>query len=196
MADALSRQGQSFLGGLTNQSLPGSAQAGFMGPGFAQEQINALGANLNRNLNLGLNSIQNRFGLAGTMGSRAGATAGTALGDTQLAFGSGVASILQGDRLARQQAAQGVDQYNLGGGALSNQANLGGLSALPGLFNLGMAGYQNAWSPLGNYQAAVGGPIILGQGSSSNSTGILNSVGGFMNNSGLNFSSPFGGLFS
>ena len=183
---------QNRLGGQGQQFLNTLGQAGstldpFTSGGFADEQIDSLTDILNRNLQFNLGQINQNAALSNTFGGgRQGLAQGTAIGDTQLALAAGASDILQGNRAMNQQAA-GLQ------GQLMNQGALGGLTQLPGQFNLSTAGFQQAFQPLVNTANIIGGPTILGQGTSGSGPGFLGGLGQFMGNSGLNFSTT--GIF-
>lgn len=169
LAEQLSGQGQQLLSGLGQGA--GQQLNQFISPdsGFADQQIGALGQLLQRNLSQSLGQVsQQAVGSGGFGGSRQGLAQGTAIGDTQLAFGAGAADILQGDVQRRQAAA--TSQAGLQAGSA-----LGGLESLQGLFNLGLSGFGAQFAPLQAAAGIIGGPIIEGQ---SQSTGSGTSSGG------------------
>jgi len=121
----------------------------------AQAGAGLLGADLSRR--------QGAAGLAGQLQSQGGAAAlsGT-IADNQ-----------------RRQAGQ------TGLLGLQTQGNLGGLSSLGDLFNLGLAPFQSQFAPLLAANSIIGPPTVLGQGGQSSSSGS----GGLLQ--GINFGFGF-----
>lgn len=159
----LAAQGGQFGGqlaqGLTGAGLGLLGQAA--GPGAANAQIGALQGLLQQNQELGLNQIQSRFGQAGSIGSRAGVEGGQLLEGSQRALALGSGQIM----------------------GQTQQAQLGAASQLPGLFNLGISGFQGAAGPLQALAQILGDPTILNQAqsqSTSSATSSGSSSGGIL----------------
>lgn len=181
LSQQLGQSGQNFLGSLAGVG------AGIPGIGMqaAQAQQRALQQGLGQNLEFGLNQIQNRFGQAGSTGSRAGLAGETLLGQNQLALAQGTADIF------RNQGG-----LSLGAGGLQNQAAGIGLSSLGGLLGLGLGGFGAAFQPF-EQAAGIAPPIVLGQGGSQTQSssrgigGLLSGVGGLAGGLG-----SFGGFLN
>lgn len=156
-------------------------------PGAQMEgQLSALDAAIQRNLGSTLGTLGQSASLAGQSGGdREAFFARQAAGDATRAFASGasdlmaqdlasrrglagVAAQMQGQQNAQQlAAAQAMMQGGLQGQAQQQNAALGGIGALSGLFNLGMSPFQAAFSPLLNFGQLVGAPTVLSQQQSS-----------------------------
>lgn len=177
LSQQLGQQGQGFMQGLGQGA--GQQLNPFINNSMVAPQIGALGGLLNRNLQQGLAGITDQGIAAGGIGSaRSGMAAGQALGDTQLAYGSGVADILGQDVLRRQSAA---------GQQAGIQASsaLGGLSQLGGLYNLGMQPFQSQWLPGLMQSQITGSPTVLGGGGTSTQQGgIIPGIGSLMGGAG------------
>ncbi|GAG20947.1 unnamed protein product, partial [marine sediment metagenome] len=163
-------QGQQFLGGLQNA---GNQLNQFMGPGFMQQQIGALGQATQQNFGDLLGQIGGGASMSGGFGgTRQGVAEGVGLSRANTSFQQGVGNIMQQDLGRRQNAA-------LGQAGIQNQANMGGIQGANSLFNLGMAPFQSQFAPLTNFANLVGQPTVLGGGGVDFQTpGIL---GGFGN---------------
>lgn len=155
-------QGRGFLSQLggAGQGIPG------IGMQAAQAQQQALTQGLQQNLDFGLNQIQNRFGSAGSVGSRAGLAGQTLLGQNQQALAQGTADIFG------QQGA-----LNLGAGQLGAQSAQAGLGSLGSLFNLGLSPFSAQFQPFQQAAGVIGNPIVLGQGGSSSQSTAPNIFG-------------------
>lgn len=96
----------------------------------------------------------NAIQAGGFGGSRQGVAQGQAAGQLGQAFTEGL-----GDITARANAQ-----------ALGAQGQ--GTASLPGLFDMGMAGFNNQWSPLQQFAGLLGGPQVLtqSQGTSESSS--------------------------
>lgn len=169
MADQLTERGNMLIGRLGQA---GQALNPFIDESQVMPQLDVLNQQLGRQFELGLNRIQNRFGLAGTTGSRAGVAGGEALEGFNRNLSLGIADILNNDRGMRQQAATDFSRFNLLG-------NTSALNALPGQFGLSQAGYQSQYAGLNNLANLLGSPTVLSSSSGYNSTGILNAAGNF-----------------
>jgi len=185
-ANQLSAQGQGFLNTLQGGGGhfgPGNQLNQFTGPGNVNQQVESLTDILNRNLSFNLQNIGQQSALGNTFGGgRQGVTAGTAIGDTQLALGQGVSDIFRNDRQQQLQAATSQFQGGLFAGQQNQQANLqgalGGLSQLGGQFDLRQSGFQNVFQPGINTAGILGNPISLqGQGSRP---GLISALGSFI----------------
>jgi hypothetical protein len=182
LSQGLGAQGQGFISGLQQA---GQGVSPFLGQGPVQQQIQGLGGALsaltNRQADIGLNQIQNRFGQAGSIGSRANLAGGSLLGDLniglQSAFGQGVSNILGAD--AQRQTGAAIAQ-----GGLQNQAAGIGLGSLGSLFDLGISPFAAGFQPLQQAAQIIGPPTVLDQGARSFSTA-----------SGTSSGSQSGGLF-
>jgi hypothetical protein len=73
------------------------------------------------------------------------------------------------------QLGLGQQGQQLQGQLGAGQLGLGGLNALQGQFNLGLSPFQAQFQPLQNLAGIIGGPTVLGQGTSQSSA----SSGGF-----------------
>ena len=137
-AGQLSAAGQNFLGGTQALADPRSQIA-------AQEASLASGlGNLFQNqLNPAISS--NAINAGGFGGSRQGVAQGQAIGQLGQAYTEGLGDITA---RANQQALGAQGQ---------------GIASLGSLFDMGMAGYNNAWNPLQQYQSLLGAPTVLTQ---------------------------------
>jgi len=156
--DMLRRAG----GGLLNPNSTGQnlasglagAQAGLIGqsvgPQATQAQLGSLFSLINQQQERGLNSIQNRFGFAGSTGSRAGLAGQDLVGNLGIPFAQGIAGIL----------------------GQQSQLGLQGASQLPGIFG-------TQFAPTALAQSLIGAPTILQQQQSQGTrTGTESSSGG------------------
>ena len=188
-------QGQAGIDALTAQSQgtglgQGQLQriAGGNDPAV-QAQIDALGGDLARQFGQLLPGIETQAIGGGQLGGgRQGVAQGLLGQATQDAFGRGAADIRFQD-LARQfgaastlqqgqtqaggalgqlggQQALGTAGLNQAGLLGQGQLGLGGLGQLQGLFNLGFSPFEAEFTPLQNLAQIIGGPTILGEGSS------------------------------
>jgi len=157
-------QGNQFLGTLGQA---GQQLSPFIGEGYGQQQITGLQNLLNRNLSENLlPQISQSANAAGQLGgSRQGVAQGIAMRGTQEALYNGAGGFLQQD-LARRQAAAGQQA------GIQSGAALGGISALPGVMNLGL-------SPYAALAGIIGPPTVLGQGQQQSTGGILPGLGSF-----------------
>jgi hypothetical protein len=90
----------------------------------------------------------------------------------------GAASQLQGGQIQAGgalgqlggQQALGTAGLNQAGQLGAGQLGLGGLQSLQGQFNLGFSPFEAEFTPLQNLAQIIGGPTILGEGSSFGKT--------------------------
>jgi len=188
-------QGQAGIDALTAQSQGrglGQGQLQRIASGSdpaVQGQIDALGSDLARQFSQLLPGITNQAVGGGQLGGgRQGVAQGLLGQATQDAFGQGAADIRFQDLQRQFGAASTLQQgQQAAGGALGqlggqqelataglNQAGLlgqgqlglGGLQSLQGLFNLGFSPFEAEFSPLQNLNQIIGGPTVLGSGTS------------------------------
>ena len=154
-----------------------------------QQQIGQLGQDINRQFEQQLSGISLEAIGGGQLGGGRQGVAQGLLGQSALDAFSRGATELRGQDIGRQlQAAQAFGQQQQGAaGALGqlggqqalgtaglNQAGLlgqgqlglGGLQQLQGQFNLGFSPFEAQFTPLQNLAQIIGGPTVLGQGSS------------------------------
>lgn len=138
LSDQLSGLGQGFLGQMQGLSDP-SAQIA------AQEKSlsTGLGNLFSQQINPAISS--QAIGAGGFGGSRQGVAQGQAIGQLGQAYTEGLGDITA---RANNQALQAQGM---------------GIGSLPGMFDLGMAGYNSQWSPLQQYAGLLGGPTVLTQ---------------------------------
>ena len=150
-------------------------QQGGINPNL-EAHYNAANSAANRNLQRNiLPGIESSAQMAGQFGSsRQGIAEGIALSDanqqsTDLAANM-YGQAYDADQGRRLSAGQNYIQSSLG--AQGQAATQGGnsISGAGNLYNLGMDPYSRAWEPLQNYSNIIGGPAILGSGSSSGSS--------------------------
>ena len=164
----------SAIGGLLNFGGPGGAAEQLLGPNPALGgQIDALQSAIQQNLAATAGTIGGQATLqGGTGGSRQALATGLAGQEAQRQFAGGAANLLSQDFAARQALAPqlvGLQQQALGAagqlglGSASNQINAAGqgLGQLSNLFNLGLAPFQAAFSPLLNLAQILGPPTVL-----------------------------------
>ncbi len=143
-------QGQEFLAASATQANP-----------YLGGAIDALGADLSRNLSETiLPSIRSGGSAAGAPGgSRAGIAEGLAAQEAQRTFGQ-QASLLRAQDLTRQQqAAQALTQSQLQGAA-------GALQGTGALYNLGFSPTLASFLPLQIQSQLLGNPTVLGRSDS------------------------------
>ena len=217
----LSTQGQGFLGQLqqgaggqlgSQQLQAQAAQQAIAGQGpgadfltqrltsenpFLNQAIQSLGQDIGQQFQEqvlpGIRGSAVQVGALG--GGRAQIAEGLAAQRSQQTFGSLAAGLRQQDLAQQQQAAFGLQQGALQGGALAGQgaAQQGqfaqaGLGSLGGLFNLGLAPFGAQFQPLQQLSGLVGQPTVLSQQQQrSQSQGTGSSSG---------FNVGFGSLFT
>ena len=154
-----------------------------------QGQIDALGSDLARQFSQLLPGIESQAIGGGQLGGgRQGVAQGLLGQATQDAFGQGAADIRFQDLQRQFGAASTLQQgQTQAGGALgqlggqqelataglnqagqlgAGQLGLGGLQSLQGLFNLGFSPFEAEFTPLQNLAQIIGGPTVLGSGTS------------------------------
>ncbi len=186
--DALSQlsQGQGLGQGQLQRIAGGNDPA-------VQGQIDALGSDLARQFSQLLPGIESEAIGGGQLGGgRQGVAQGLLGQATQDAFGQGAADIRFQDLQRQFGAASTLQQgQTQAGGALgqlggqqalataglnqagqlgSGQLGLGGLQSLQGLFNLGFSPFEAEFTPLQNLAQIIGGPTVLGEGTSFGKT--------------------------
>lgn len=189
---------ESAISGLLNFGQPGNATEALLGPNPALGgQIDALSAAIQQNLAATSGTIGGQATLqGGTGGSRQALATGLAGQEAERQFGQGATQLFAQDFAARQQLAPQLlaqQQAALGaagglgiaGQQAQTQAAGIGLDSLSNLFNLGLAPFQSAFSPLLNLAAIIGPPTVLStqqatgqQDSSAFQLGFLNLGGG------------------
>ncbi len=164
---------------------------------FLNQQIQALGQDIGQQFREqvlpGIRGSAVQVGALG--GGRAQIAEGLAAQRSQQTFGSLAAGLRQQDLAQQQQAAFGLQQGALQGGALAGQgvAQQGqfaeaGLGNLGGLFNLGLAPFGAQFQPLQAFGGLLGGPTVLNQATArSTSQGTSGSS---------SFNLGFGSLFT
>lgn len=129
--------------------------------GLVNQQIGQLQADLSRSFQQevlpGIRRDATAVGALG--GSRQGVAEGIAGQGFADAFSRGVTDIMGAD------AQRGL-QAGISGGGLLAQGLLGGLSAMPGLFQTGLGQFTGGFAPLGAFNQIVGGPTVLDRSSS------------------------------
>lgn len=165
--------GQSGLGQLTsNPFLSGLQQQAGGNPELVAQQLGALESGLT---DFWTNTLQPGIGRdyqsAGAFGGSRQAVAET-LGAGQIAN-----AYTQGASNIYTQDAQRALQAATAGGGLLAQGILGGMSALPSMFDVGMGQFTGGFAPLDAYMNIIGSPTVLGSSKRSS----FNINGGFEN---------------
>ena len=192
-------QGQAGIDALTAQSQGqglGQGQLRQIASGndpAVQQQIDLLGGDIARQFEQLLPGIESQAIGGGQLGGgRQGVAQGLGLQASQDAFARGAGDIrfqdlnrqfgAAGALSQGQQAAGGAlgqlgGQQELGAAGLNQagelgagQLGLGGLQSLQGQFNLGFSPFEAEFTPLQNLAQIIGGPTILGSGSSFGKT--------------------------
>ena len=132
----LQQAGGGFLENLQGLGDP-SAQIAAQSQGLQQGLGDLFANEINPALRTGA------IGAGGLGGSRLGVAQGAAAGQLGDAYTQGLGDIYAN---ANQQAMG---------------ASLGGMAALPGLYDLGMNQYQAAWAPYAQASSIIGGPTVL-----------------------------------
>lgn len=163
LAGGLLREGRGFLSELgSNQFLKDLQTQSGGNPALVQRQVGQLGQDLGNffqeQILPGIQSDAINVGALG--GSRQGVAEGLAAQGLGRSFASGVTDIYG------QDAERGLAASTAGAGLL-NQANLGGLSSLEGLYSLGLSPFASAFQPLLLQNSIVGAPTVLGSGKST-----------------------------
>ncbi len=188
-------QGQAGINALTQQaqgtdfaSTQLQRQAAGQNPAL-QAQIGQLGQDITRQFEQQLTGISTQAIGGGQLGGGRQGVAQGLLGQGAIDAFSRGATELRGQDIGRQlTAAQAFGQQQQGaagalgqlggqqalGAAGLNQAGLlgqgqlglGGLSQLQGQFNLGFSPFEAQFTPLQNLAQIIGGPTVLGQGTS------------------------------
>ena len=155
--------GNQFLGGLMgNPFLAGLAQQAGGNQGLIDRQVNQLGADIGQQFNQQiLPGISRQYqGIGGLGGSRMGVSQGIAAQGAADALSRGITDIYTADSMRSLQAGST-------GAGIFSQGLLGGLAAMPGLFDLGMAQFTGGLAPLLAYNQIVGPPTVLDKSKSS-----------------------------
>jgi hypothetical protein len=155
-------------------------------------QIGQLGQDLSKFFSQSLMpGIQGEAVAVNAMGNpRQGIAQGLAAQGVTDAFGRGVTDLRTADyqnQLGAAQAltqsqgmgAQGLSNLGLGSMGLGQQGYGQGMASLSGLYGLGMSPFSAQWSPLQNLAGIIGGPTVLGQSQSTNSSSSWNAEGSF-----------------
>lgn len=187
-------QGQQFLNSLSaGVSGGGSRDLGLSVPALNQDavqgSIDAVGKDIAQQLQrqmFGAGGIQTGYSQTGGLGGgREGVERGLAQEGALTQFAQAAAGMRDADTARRQQLqtqlAMKQGELGLGYGQLAQQGALGGLNALGGLMNLGMAGYGAQFAPLMALSQIVGAPTTLDYATGyerSKSTGTTQSKGG------------------
>ena len=150
-AGELYGQGQQFLGGLQNNPyLQGELSAGGQAQlGAANENIATMGER-----------AMHMMGQTGVQAGQYGQSRGMA--------GRGV--IGEGMIQASNQASANAYNTDMARGGLFAQGQMGGLNALSGLQGIGQQGAMAPWMPAQMQAGLVGGPVTVGDSSSSASS--------------------------
>lgn len=174
------------ISGLLNFGGPGGPAEQLLGPSPGLPgQISSLSAAIQQNLAATTGTIAGQSSLVagGQGGSRQALATGLAGQEAERQFGAGASQLFAEDFARRQQLAPqllGLQQQaltsagGLGIGALAErtQAAGTGLGSLSQLFNLGLAPFQSAFSPLLNLAQIIGPATVL---QTSQSTGRTDS---------------------
>ena len=157
-----------------------------------QQQIGQLGSDINRQFQQQLTGITSEAIGGGQLGGGRQGVAQGLLGQSALDAFSRGATDLRGQDIGRQlqasEALGGLEaqrgqlggalgqlggQQQLGAAGLNQagllgqgQLGLGGLQSLQGQFNLGFSPFEAQFTPLQNLAQIIGGPTVLGQGTS------------------------------
>ena len=175
--------GQQALGQLgDNQFLSGLGQQAGGNPELVNQQIGQLGSDLGRTFNQqvlpGIRRDATAVGALG--GSRQGVAEGIAGQGFADAFSRGVTDIQGAD-------AQRSLQAGIAGGGLLAQGQLGGLSQLGSLFDVGLGQFTGGFAPLSLFSQILGPPTVLGSQQSSSTGGLASLLGsgGLFGNQGV-----------
>jgi len=172
----LGRQAQPFLDTLSTLSQQGNP--------YLQDQIGALGTDIQRQLQGSLQNIGQGFVSAGQYGgSRQGLAEGQAVGQATDAFAQQAAALRANSLQQQQGAAQaglGALNQNQAVQTAALQQALGGIG---GAYNLGLAPYLGQADFLGSIASIIGSPTVLTDSQSQSTSRSSGSGGG-----GFNFS--------
>ncbi|MCP4169330.1 MAG: hypothetical protein GY758_01000 [Fuerstiella sp.] len=160
LSGGLFNQGQGFMSQMGSGAAQGLNQ--YQGPGYAQQQIGALGQLSQNYLGQALQGINSgAIGAGGLGGQRNQLMQGTAIGDATRGFQSAASNLMQQD-LGRQQQA-GIAQAGIQG-----QTAMAGMGQLGNMYDLSMSPFTAQWSPLQQQGSLIGGPAMTSQSTGYN----------------------------
>ena len=165
--------GQQALGQLgSNPFLSALMQQAGGDPALVNQQIGQLQADLGRSFQQEVLPGISRYaaGVGALGGSRQGVAEGIAAQGFADAFSRGATDIYSADAQRRLQAG-------VSGGGLLTQGLLGGLSSLPGLFDVGLSQFTGGMAPLSIYSQILGAPTVLNSSTTRSTGGVFAPLG-------------------